>query len=100
MTEKTPNPTFVYMLLVQLLLRFLRAEREGNWTLHLSAFAAMLPWFASRDVAPEELRNALLNAESRGKDKIKLFVEKRLKSQEVGFHDVIVKSNSPTLVNV
>ena len=220
--RENPNPTFVYwrqyMLLVQLLLRFLRAEREGNWKLHLSAFAAMLPWFAIynhtnytrwgaiyladiqniEDTNPdvyaefvqgnfvvkktghnfnkistdqalehvnrickvaggligitrldgarerwcltfnqrsdisqqtmnvfdlqnddmgkqqkskemgasgmrrdeddvEELGNALLNAESRGKDKIKLFVEKRLKSQEVGFHDVIAKSNTPTL---
>ena len=52
---------------------------------------------ASRDVAPEELGNALLNAEHRGNDKIKSFVNKRLKSHEEGFHDAILKSKSPTL---
>ena len=52
---------------------------------------------ASRDVAPEELGNALLNAEHRGNDKIKLFANKRLQSHEVGFHDAILKSKSPTL---
>ena len=48
--KENQNPTFVYwrqyMRLVQILLRFTKAEREGNWTLHLSSFAAMLPWFA------------------------------------------------------
>lgn len=35
--------------MVSLLLQFLRAERTGNWKLHLSAFADMLPWFAVYD---------------------------------------------------
>ena len=52
---------------------------------------------ASRDVAPEELGNALLNAEHSGNDKIKSFVNKRLKSHEEGFHDAILKSKSRTL---
>ena len=30
-----------------IMLRFLRAEREGNWTLHLESFSQMLPWFAA-----------------------------------------------------
>ena len=51
--KENQNPTFVYwrqyMRLVQVLLRFIRAEREGNWGLHLSSFAAMLPWFAIYD---------------------------------------------------
>ena len=51
--KENQNPTFVYwrqyMSLVQILLRFIRAEREGNWDLHLSSFAAMLPWFAVYD---------------------------------------------------
>ena len=32
-----------YMDMVQTLLLFLRAERDGNWELHLSAFQGMLP---------------------------------------------------------
>ncbi|MEW8545283.1 MAG: hypothetical protein AB2693_17305, partial [Candidatus Thiodiazotropha sp.] len=52
---------------------------------------------ASRDVAPEELRNALLSAESHGKEKLNAFIEKRLISQEVNFHQAISKSNSLTL---
>lgn len=32
-----------YMEMVQTLLDFIRAEREGSWSLHLSAFAKMLP---------------------------------------------------------
>ena len=51
--KENQNPTFVYwrqyMHLGQVLLRFIRAEREGNWRLHLSSFAAMLPWFAIYD---------------------------------------------------
>lgn len=43
-------PTFTfwrqYMELVGILLRFIRATREGNWKLYLSAFAEMLPWFS------------------------------------------------------
>ena len=52
--KEIQNPTFVYwrqyMSLVQILLRFIRAEREGNWDLHLSSFAAMLPWFAAMTI--------------------------------------------------
>ncbi len=35
--------------MVSILLGFIRAEREGNWLLHLSTFASMLPWFAIYD---------------------------------------------------
>jgi len=42
------NPNFriwlTYMDMVEILLDFIRAERDGNWTLHLDAFAVMLPW--------------------------------------------------------
>ena len=38
----------------------------------------------------------MLNAESRGKEKIRLFVDTRLKSQQVSFHDAIPESKSPT----
>ena len=37
------------MGMVEILLDFIRAEREGNWTLHLEAFAAMLPWLTIYD---------------------------------------------------
>ena len=38
-----------YMDMVEILLLFIRAEREGNWKLHLEAFAAMLPWMTAYD---------------------------------------------------
>ena len=47
------NPNFrmwsTYMNMVEILLDFIRAERDGNWTLHLEAFAAMLPWVTIYD---------------------------------------------------
>ena len=36
-----------YLEMVQLLLLFLRATREGNWELHLSSIRDMIPWFFS-----------------------------------------------------
>ena len=38
-----------YVGMVQLLLQFIRAERTGNWHLHLSTTAAMIPHFFSMD---------------------------------------------------
>ena len=38
-----------YMDMVEILLDFIRANREGNWQLHLDAFAAMLPWMTVYD---------------------------------------------------
>ena len=35
--------------MVSLLMGFIRADREGNWELHLEMFAKMLPWFALYD---------------------------------------------------
>ena len=35
--------------MVSTLLQFVRVERCGDWNLHISAFAAMLPWFAIYD---------------------------------------------------
>lgn len=50
---QTQPPTsrfwLTYIKMVSILLQFLRAERTGNWNLHKSAFAAMLPWFAQYD---------------------------------------------------
>ena len=34
-----------YMEMVSILLRFTRAQREGNWDLHLHAFKEMMPYF-------------------------------------------------------
>ena len=34
---------------VEILLDFIRAETGGNWTVHLEAFAAMLPWLTIYD---------------------------------------------------
>ena len=38
-----------YMKMVETLLNFIRAEREGNWQLHLESFAAILPWLVMYD---------------------------------------------------
>ena len=38
-----------YLGMVELLLKFLRAQRTGNWTLHLESFREMLPWFFIHD---------------------------------------------------
>jgi len=38
-----------YIEMVQLLLSFTRATREGNWNLHLECIRHMLPWFFAYD---------------------------------------------------
>ena len=38
-----------YGTMVSILLQFIKAERTGNWKLHLSATAAMLPYFFAMD---------------------------------------------------
>ena len=42
------NPNFkmwsTYISMIEILLDFIRAERDGNWILHLEAFTAMLSW--------------------------------------------------------
>lgn len=47
------NPTFAfwssYIDIVQLLLAFVRATRESDWNLHLSALRFMMPWFFAYD---------------------------------------------------
>ena len=51
--QNKENPNFqmwkAYMKMVEILLAFIRAEREGNWRLHLEAFTAMLPWLTIYD---------------------------------------------------
>lgn len=43
------NPNFKfwwsYMEMVEILLMFTRAQREGNWNLHLHSFQRMIPFF-------------------------------------------------------
>ena len=36
-----------YMKMVDILKRFLRAERTGDWSLHLSSLQEMLPYFTA-----------------------------------------------------
>lgn len=36
-----------YMKMVDILKHFLRAERTGNWDMHLSSMKEMLPYFAA-----------------------------------------------------
>ena len=38
-----------YLQMVQILLLFVRAQREENWELHLSSFTAMRPFFMRYD---------------------------------------------------
>ena len=38
-----------YISMVQTLLNFIRANRDGNWQLHLESFAEMLPWMTIYD---------------------------------------------------
>jgi hypothetical protein len=52
-TSQSDCPTFTYwrqyMEMIAILLGFIRAEREGNWELHMERFSRMLPYFASYD---------------------------------------------------
>lgn len=51
--SESVHPTFKfwrqYMEMVSILMGFIRADREGNWALHLEFFSKMLPWFAIYD---------------------------------------------------
>jgi hypothetical protein len=38
-----------YISMVSILLQFIKAERTGNWNLHLSSTAEMLPYFYAMD---------------------------------------------------
>ena len=38
-----------YLEMVEVLMNFLRATREGNWSLHLECIKEMLPWFFAYD---------------------------------------------------
>ena len=49
--QKSALPKFwlSYMDMVSLLLRFVRASREGNWADHLVCIGEMLPWMFRQD---------------------------------------------------
>jgi hypothetical protein len=51
--QSSINPTFAfwssYIDIVQLLLAFVRATRESDWSLHVSALRFMMPWFFAYD---------------------------------------------------
>ncbi len=51
--KSSTNQTFTfwstYIEMVENLLLFIRATREGNWTLHSSTVQSMLPWFFACD---------------------------------------------------
>ena len=38
-----------YIEMVQLLLRFIRSSREGDWDLHVACLRDMMPWFFAYD---------------------------------------------------
>lgn len=50
-----PNFAFwsTYIHMVEVLLDFIRANRNGHWKLHLSSFAAMLPWMTITPTTPD-----------------------------------------------
>ena len=45
--DRTAQLWIQYTYLVDILRRFIRAERLGDWQLHLSTLEEMLPWFAA-----------------------------------------------------
>lgn len=49
--EKSPMFRFWddYLIMVDILLLFIRAERTGNWELHKASLAAMMPYFFAYD---------------------------------------------------
>ena len=49
--NKGPNAEFwlSFIDMVSVLLKFIRATREGNWDLHLACLQAMVPWFFAYD---------------------------------------------------
>ena len=38
-----------YLEMVEVLINFVRATREGNWAMHLEGIKEMLPWFLAYD---------------------------------------------------
>ena len=51
MLKQNPNNAFwlQYLEMVEILLSFVRANRDGDWLLHLDSFAEMLPWLTIYD---------------------------------------------------
>ncbi|XP_014670830.1 PREDICTED: uncharacterized protein LOC106811642 [Priapulus caudatus] len=51
MLKQNPNNAFwlKYLEMVEILFAFVRANRDGDWLLHLDSFAAMLPWLTIYD---------------------------------------------------
>ena len=51
--ERARSPMFAfwdeYIHMVTMLLQFVKAERTGNWCLHLAAISAMVPYFFTHD---------------------------------------------------
>ena len=51
--EISTDPNFKlwngYMAMVETLFNYVRADREGNWQLHLESFAVILPWITVYD---------------------------------------------------
>eukprot|EP00057_Strongylocentrotus_purpuratus_P021683 XP_011676157.1 PREDICTED: uncharacterized protein LOC105444073 [Strongylocentrotus purpuratus] len=51
--RSTQDPTFAlwssYIEMVEVILLFLRATRQGDWQLHLSSIRSFLPWFFAYD---------------------------------------------------
>ncbi|KAG1693201.1 hypothetical protein GQR58_007155 [Nymphon striatum] len=58
--EQVQRPQFafwlVYMEMVFILLNFIRAEREGNWELHLESFKRMVPCVGAREQSVQDKR--------------------------------------------
>ena len=48
-TEKNFAYWLSYLRMVEILLSFIRAQRTGDWLLHVQAFSAMLSWLTVYD---------------------------------------------------
>ena len=46
-SSRTARLWFLYLDMIDILKQFIKAEREGNWSLHLHSMARMLPFFAA-----------------------------------------------------
>ena len=46
-SSRTATLWFQYMDMVDILRKYIRAERTGNWELHRQAVSEMLPYFAA-----------------------------------------------------
>ena len=78
-------------------------ERIVEQLRHFSVFSHNGPdliCLATNDVAPENIKDALLSSKDRGQAKVREFVQSRLIGTDVSFHDTLKQTKSLTLKNM